>query len=1233
MFANRYFNLTRLACVAFAIIMGTAGQAFAQIAVSMPEVQGLTGSPVAIDIVVGDLTGHDVSGYQLEISYDPNVVEFTGIATSGTLSDGLTTLSNSPSSGVFRVVGAGATPLAGSGTLLRLTGMFGEAGATQLTWNEFAFDNGGVSATLSAGSASATDQIAEIDVTVTDVGDRPGSSLLIPIRVEDLSGLEVSGFSFGLTWDPSVITISGVSTPGTLSADRTLDVVFPAAGSMVVENHGGAFLNGSGTLLHLTGKLGESGTTTLDVTSFAFDRMGVDAAINDGVATVVNAAPQFTSTPILTARAGIRYEYAVVAVDSDGDPLVLTAPTLPSWAAFQDNGDGTGLLYGVPGAGAVGVHDVKLAATDSYGVSGLQLFSISVQPNGVPVANNDNVQTLRGVAVNIDVMSNDSDPDGDLLTLQHVSTAEYGSTVITAEGRVLYTPQPSYIGNDTFTYRITDGIDVAEAEVTVSIQNADPVAVDDEEALFAGDTVVIDVLANDSDANGDALHVMSVTDPTGGTATLNDDGTVSYTALDTFEGEDSFEYIVSDPFGATDTGLVTISVTGLGPDGDGVDDDIEAGAPNGGDGNLDGIPDAEQTNVASFPIADGANEGAYLTLSVPDGLTLSRVQSVDNPSPSDAPEGSFPLGFLSFNVEGLEPGGRFETSLIIPEGMDVTGFMRFGPTAENTSPHWYDFWYDGETGTMIEPGLLRLVYVDGARGDDDLEANGILVDAGAPILRDNQTPVAVADAVETDEDTIVIIPVLANDYDVDGDALAIATVSDAANGLVEDLGDGTIRYTPDPDYFGSDMFAYSVTDGSVISTEAEVTVAVRPTDDPPVAVDDVAQTPAGVAIDIDIFANDHDPDGTFFLVTLVQPASGKATFLGEGVVRYLPEARFMGEDSFRYVIGDGTATDEATVTVTVLAVGQAPVAMADEALTDEDVSILVDVLSNDTDPDGDVLTIHAVTQPDNGSVEISSEGLLYTPVSDFYGDDTFAYTLTDGVWTAEAEVLVQVAAVNDAPHFPNSDWLVSPVDGGQITLVGDPDLPVEIQWPEALDIDGDELRYTLQIATSMMFEAQHMLYEQDLGQETMYQYRQGDLAQALTGIGIDLDQGTMVYFRVIVSDGQEQITSQITACAMVRGAMTDVELSELPVRVALGQNYPNPFNPETTIRFELPESGYVRLAVFDMLGAEVSVLVDGNRPAGRHEVTFRAQDLPSGMYIYRLVTETRSLTRTLTLLK
>ncbi len=91
--------------------------------------------------------------------------------------------------------------------------------------------------------------------------------------------------------------------------------------------------------------------------------------------------------------------------------------------------------------------------------------------------------------------------------------------------------------------------------------------------------------------------------------------------------------------------------------------------------------------------------------------------------------------------------------------------------------------------------------------------------------------------------------------------------------------------------------------------------------------------------------------------------------------------------------------------------------------------------------------------------------------------------------------------------------------------------------------------------------------------------------------------------------------------------------SATPRSFALWGNYPNPFNPETTLRFEVPESAYVKLVVYDVLGRQVRVLVDGTREAGTHEVVFEASGLPSGTYLVRLVTPAGSFVKTMQLMK
>ena len=95
----------------------------------------------------------------------------------------------------------------------------------------------------------------------------------------------------------------------------------------------------------------------------------------------------------------------------------------------------------------------------------------------------------------------------------------------------------------------------------------------------------------------------------------------------------------------------------------------------------------------------------------------------------------------------------------------------------------------------------------------------------------------------------------------------------------------------------------------------------------------------------------------------------------------------------------------------------------------------------------------------------------------------------------------------------------------------------------------------------------------------------------------------------------------------------DTDMGEQPTEVVLEGNYPNPFNPQTTIRFGLPEASEVSLVVYDLMGREVQVLVRGTLSAGMHSATFDASNLPSGAYMYRLVTPGQEMSKLMMLLK
>lgn len=181
--------------------------------------------------------------------------------------------------------------------------------------------------------------------------------------------------------------------------------------------------------------------------------------------------------------------------------------------------------------------------------------------NQAPVADNDLLTVLRNSSANfIDVLSNDSDADDDNLTIIDVTQPTNGN-VINNGTSLTYTPNTGFIGVDIFEYTIDDGNgETSTAQVSITVVNNAPTANDDSATANGSDALIIDVLSNDSDSDGDTLIVKSVTQPANGTATNNEDGTVTYQANAGYVGSDSFTYIVSDVDGDQDTANVTVNV-------------------------------------------------------------------------------------------------------------------------------------------------------------------------------------------------------------------------------------------------------------------------------------------------------------------------------------------------------------------------------------------------------------------------------------------------------------------------------------------------------------------------------------------------------------------------------------------------------------------------------------------------------------------------------------------------
>lgn len=314
----------------------------------------------------------------------------------------------------------------------------------------------------------------------------------------------------------------------------------------------------------------------------------------------------------------------------------------------------------------------------------------------------------------------------------------------------------------------------------------------------------------------------------------------------------------------------------------------------------------------------------------------------------------------------------------------------------------------------------------------------------------NYAPVANNDCISVYEDkplTISPSTLLNNDTDKNGDRLTIVSVQNAAHGTVS-LVSGNVVFTPAANYNGPASFSYTVSDGNGGTSTATVSVNICSVNDAPDAVNDnIAATAAGpVTISAaTLLANDKDIEGDAITIKSVQSAVNGTVALVNGQVIFTPNAGFSGAASFTYTISDGKgATDVATVCLTIPKLNANPDALNDTITGNEDSLLVISpltLLANDTDADGNTLTISSVQGAVNGTVALVGSNVVFTPAANYNGPASFTYTITDGQGGSDtATVNLNICPVNDAPVVGSSAVTVSEegLVNGIVDTIGDP---------------------------------------------------------------------------------------------------------------------------------------------------------------------------------------------------
>ncbi len=247
-----------------------------------------------------------------------------------------------------------------------------------------------------------------------------------------------------------------------------------------------------------------------------------------------------------------------------------------------------------------------------------------------------------------------------------------------------------------------------------------------------------------------------------------------------------------------------------------------------------------------------------------------------------------------------------------------------------------------------------------------------------------------------------------------------------------------MTFVPRDNYHGDVTVPYTITDGDKTTTST-VTIHVTPINDAPVANPDSFTTDEDTSITVDLIKNDSDVDGDKLTIKEINGTpltggeqtvvvdNGKIVIADDGGMTFIPSDNYHGDVTMPYTITDGDKTATSTVTIHVTPINDAPVANPDSFTTDEDTSITVDLIKNDSDVDGDKLTVKEINGTsltggeqtvvvDNGKIVIAHDGgMTFVPNKDYNGTVDVNYTITDGDKSASSTATIHVTPINDAP--------------------------------------------------------------------------------------------------------------------------------------------------------------------------------------------------------------------------
>ena len=412
----------------------------------------------------------------------------------------------------------------------------------------------------------------------------------------------------------------------------------------------------------------------------------------------------------------------------------------------------------------------------------------------------------------------------------------------------------------------------------------------------------------------------------------------------------------------------------------------------------------------------------------------------------------------------------------------------------------------------------------------------------------NTAPTASSFSLTVAEDDQVAAT--ASGADGEGDSLAYSIVSAPTKGTLTGTAPNWI-YKPSANANGDDSFSYRANDGVLNSENATVSITITPVNDVPVADAKNLTVQEDGTLAITLSGSDVDGDAlTYTVVT----APSKGTLIGTAPnLTYTPGSNLNGSDSFTYRVNDGTTNSAtATVSITISAVNDLPVANAQSLTTAEDTPLGITLTGSDVESTS--LTYSITTAPTKGTLSGTAPNLTYTPTANFNGSDSFVFRVNDGTANSPtATVSITVTPVNDAPVATPRILATTPNTALAVTLAG-------------TDVEGSPLTYAIAsspVNGSLSGTAPNLTYTPNSsfqGTDSFtYRVNDGALDSALATVSITVSPVNVAPIAnaqslTVAEDGQLAIT--LTGSDPEGGPITYAVVSQ-PTKGALTGTAPN----------------------------------------------------------------------------